>query len=124
MIGYDSEWTDAAIRRLIQRAGIEYIHDLLQFRRADLLAHGLTDQDLALTNELEARVSDQIRRAAPTRREDLAVDGDTVMEITGLPSGPEVGRILRDLNEKVLDHPELNNRDDLTALIRLMQTSA
>ncbi|MCJ7685032.1 MAG: CCA tRNA nucleotidyltransferase, partial [Desulfobacteraceae bacterium] len=54
----------------------------------------------------------------PTRRQDLAVDGNVVMEITGLSPGPEVGRILRDLSEKVLDHPELNTREDLAALLR------
>jgi tRNA nucleotidyltransferase (CCA-adding enzyme) len=124
MIGYDSGWGDAAIRRLIQRAGAEHIHDLLEFRRADLLAHGFADQDLAVTDELELRVEEQIQRGAPTRRGDLAVDGNTVMEVTGLSPGPEVGRVLRDLNEKVLDHPELNNRDDLTALIKFIRTSA
>jgi hypothetical protein len=40
------------------------------------------------------------------------------MEITGLLPGPGIGEILRDLNEKVLDHPELNTREDLVALLR------
>jgi len=118
MIGYNSGWSDAAVRRLIRRVGAEQINDLLVFRRADLLAHGLTDQDFELTSELEMRVNEQIRHKAPIRRQDLAIDGHVVMEITGLSPGPEVGSILRDLNEKVLDHPELNNREDLAALLR------
>ncbi len=118
MIGYDSGWSDAAVRRLIRRVGAEQINDLLVFRRADLLAHGLTDQNFELTSELEMRVNEQIRHKALTRRQDLAVDGYVVMEITGLSPGPEVGRILGDLTEKVLDHPELNNREDLAALLR------
>ena len=121
MIGYDSGWSDAAVRRLILRVGAEQINDLLVFRRADLLAHGLTDQNFELTSELEMRVNEQIRRKAPTRRQDLAVDGHVVMEITGHSPGPEVGRILRDLNEKVLDHPDLNTRENLT-LIRHIKT--
>jgi len=124
MIGYDSAWSDAAIRRLIQRVGADYIHDLLEFRRADLLAHGLTDQDLALTDELQRRGAGQIRREGPTGISELAVDGNIIMEITGLSPGPAVGRVLRGLNEKVLDHPELNNRKALTALIKLMPISA
>ncbi len=118
MIGYNSGWSDAAVRRLIRRVGAEQINDLLVFRRADLLAHGLTDQDFELTSELEMRVNEQIRHKAPIRRQDLAIDGHVVMEITGLSPGPEVGSILRDLNERVLDHPELNNREDLVALLR------
>jgi len=124
MIGYDSGWSDAAVRRLMRRVGTGNIHDLLEFRRADLLAHGFAGQDLALTDELERRVAEQIRRGAPTRRGDLAVDGNMVMKITGLSPGPEVGRILRGLNEKVLDQPELNNREDLRVLIKFIQTYA
>ncbi|MBW1784686.1 MAG: HD domain-containing protein, partial [Deltaproteobacteria bacterium] len=120
MIGYHPEWSDAAVRRLIRRVGAGQIANLLSFRRADLLAHGLADGSLMIADELNRRVKEQLRRQAPTERSDLAVDGNVIMEITGLTPGPEVGRILRELNEKVLDHPALNNKDDLTALIKLI----
>ena len=123
MIGYNSGWSDAAIRRLIRRVGTGQINDLLVFRRADLLAHGLIDQDFGLSMELEMRVNEQIRHKVPTGLQDLAVDGNIVMEITGLSPGPEVGRVLGGLNEKVLDHPELNTREDLAALLKDMKTS-
>lgn len=122
MVGYDAGWTDAAIRRLLQRVGVEQINDLLALRRADLLARGMADGELSLTEELEARLAYQIQRGTPTRREDLAVDGTMVMNIAGLSPGPAVGGILRALNEKVLDHPELNNREDLTAMIKRMRS--
>jgi tRNA nucleotidyltransferase (CCA-adding enzyme) len=121
MIGYNAGWSDAAVRRLIRRVGAGQINNLLTFRRADLLAHGLTDRNFELSNELEMRVKEQIRHKAPTRRQDLAVDGNVIMEITGLSPGTEVGRILRELSEKVLDHPELNTREDLAALLRRMK---
>ncbi len=123
MIGYDSEWSDAAVRRLIRRVGTGQIRDLLAFRRADILAHGLDNENPRISSELEERVKEQIRREAPTGRKDLAVDGNVVMKITGLSPGPEVGRVLRELNEKVLDHPELNNRENLEALLESIQTS-
>jgi len=125
MIGYDAGWSDAAVRRLIRRVGAGQINNLLTFRRADLLAHGLTDQNFELSMELEMRVSEQIRHKVPTGLQDLAVDGHGVMEVTGLSPGPEVGRILRVLNEKVLDQPELNTREDLMGLLRCtkIQTS-
>jgi len=123
MIGYDPGWSDAAIRRLIRRAGPDGIRPLLEFRRADLLAHGFGDENVASLDELERRVEEERARGSCVERRGLAVDGNTVMAITGLFPGPEVGRILDDLNEKVLEHPELNNREDLTALIKLMPTS-
>jgi tRNA nucleotidyltransferase (CCA-adding enzyme) len=123
MIGYDPGWSDAAIRRLIRRAGPDGIRDLLEFRRADLLAHGFGDQDVVLLDELECRVEAERVRGTYVQTRDLAVDGNAVMAVTGLSPGPEVGRILDDLNERVLEHPELNNREELTALIKLMSTS-
>ncbi|MBW1780735.1 MAG: CCA tRNA nucleotidyltransferase [Deltaproteobacteria bacterium] len=123
MINYDPEWSNAAVRRLIRRIGIGHIRDLLAFRRADLLAHGPAKQDLILSDELDKRVKEQLRREAPTSRSDLAVDGHMVMKITGLSPGPQVGRVLRELNEKVLDHPELNTKKDLEALLETVQTS-
>jgi len=123
MIGYDAGWSDAAVRRFIRRVGAGQINNLLTFRRADLLAHGLTDQNFGLSMELEMRVNEQVRHKVPTRLQDLAVDGHAVMEITGLSPGPEVGRILRVLNEKVLDQPELNTREDLAALLKDLKTS-
>jgi len=124
MIGYSSAWSDAAIRRLIQRVGPGRITDLLELRRADLMAHGLGDQHLNLLEELERRVEEEMRQGPPLQRRELAVDGNTVMRVAGLLPGPEVGKILQHLNEKVLDHPELNNPEDLTALIQSMGTSA
>jgi len=119
-IGYHPGWSDGAVRRLIRRVGTGQIRDLLEFRRADILAHGLDNENPRISGELKERVEEQIRHQAPTERRDLAVDGNVIMEITGLRPGPEVGRILRALNEKVLDHPALNNRNDLTALIKLI----
>jgi putative nucleotidyltransferase with HDIG domain len=40
----------------------------------------------------------------------LAINGDMVMEICKIPPGPEVGRILKCLEEAVLDHPRYNNQ--------------
>ncbi|MBW2354045.1 MAG: HD domain-containing protein [Deltaproteobacteria bacterium] len=117
MIGYDSTWSDAAVRRLIRRVGTGEIQGLLILRRADLLAHGLGG-DPRLAAELEMRVKKQIRLKMPIARKNLALNGRDVMEITGLSPGPEVGRILKVLNERVMDNPELNNRDMLTALLR------
>ncbi len=121
MIGYNSDWTDSAIRRLIRRVGIEQIEDLLIFRRSDIIGHGIKSENLALLTELERRVKEQIRNKVPILTRDLAIDGYTVMEITGLSPGPEVGRILEGLNEKILDNPELNTREELVSLLRRMK---
>jgi hypothetical protein len=43
------------------------------------------------------------------------------MEILGLPEGPEVGRVLEELLEKVTERPELNRKEDLITLVKQMR---
>ena len=120
-IGYDSGWSDGAVRRLIRRVGSDNMEQLLSFRRADLLAHGIKDRKLALLSELEKRVETLSQRPIVAKARDLALDGHTVMEILGLAQSPQVGKILKELMDKVTDHPELNTKGGLTALLYEMK---
>ena len=117
MISYDSGWSDGAVRRLIRRVGTGDIADLIRFRRADIIAHGLDNRDLGFLVELEQRIDYQLKGSSAISTRDLAINGNEVMENLGLSPGPEVGRILNDLLEKVLDCPELNNREGLIGLL-------
>lgn len=123
MIDYHSQWSAAAVRRLIRRVGSENIMDLMQFRRADIFAHGLDNQEAILIDELEGRIKDQMKSSVPTKTQDLAINGLTVMETLGLSAGPEVGRILRELMEKVIDNPELNTKSRLIAILEQKKPS-
>ena len=114
MIGYSPQWTDSAVRRLIQRVGPEAIHDLLLFRKADLLAHGKGDEQMELLDELKGRVEtilNQGKLVACTR--DLAINGHTVMRVLKIPPGPRVGKVLNHLMQLVTEHPELNTQEQL-----------
>ena len=123
MIDYHSQWSSAAVRRLIRRVGPENITVLMRFRRADIFAHGLDDQGAILLNELEGRIKDQIKSSVPIKTRDLAISGLTVMETLGLSAGPEVGRTLRELMEKVIDNPELNTKSRLIAILEQKKSS-
>ena len=121
MIWYRSEWSDGAVRRLIRRVGPENIGRLIAFRRADLIAHGKTDHKIALLSELEKRVGDRHLRPFVEGPVDLAIDGRRVMALKGLPPGPEVGKILKRLMQRVTDHPELNTEEGLIGLLKEMK---
>jgi len=124
VMNYDSQWSDAALRRLIRRVGPRNIGLLLVLRRADLLAHGLPNElKLNLLDELEKRVGEIIKRPLALNSRDLAVDGRKVMDLLGLEEGPEVGRVLDHLIERVMDEPELNTIEGLTALLNEMGSS-
>jgi tRNA nucleotidyltransferase (CCA-adding enzyme) len=52
--------------------------------------------------------------SSPHRLRDLAVDGDDLIA-AGFPAGPQLGRVLDELLDAVVDDPALNTRDELLA---------
>ncbi len=118
LIGYNSEWSDAAVRRLIKRVGTDFIGDLVVFRKADILAHGKDSGNQDLLSQLEGRIQAQLSSSPPIHVSDLAIDGKTVMSSTGLPPGPAVGKILNELCSIVLEHPQWNRKEKLLEILK------
>jgi len=56
-----------------------------------------------------------IERGEPTSRSDLAITGNDLVA-SGMPPGPELGRLLDRLLDAVLDDPSLNTRETLLAM--------
>ncbi|MBW2205478.1 MAG: HDIG domain-containing protein [Deltaproteobacteria bacterium] len=121
LIGYGSQWTDGAVRRLIRKVGPENVGRLLAFRRADLLAHGMGNEKLHLLDELEERIEKVSAEFLVKKRGDLAIDGSQVMAFLGLSPGPEVGKVLGELMEAVADQPERNTEEGLLELLKAMK---
>jgi tRNA nucleotidyltransferase/poly(A) polymerase len=121
MINYDSEWSDGAIRRLVRRAGMDLSDRLISFRRADLLAHGHKDKKPDLLAELEERIGRLRDVRVANDLSTLAVDGGIVMDSLGIPPGPDVGRALNMLLEKVTDQPDLNTKEALIGILKEMK---
>ena len=119
-VGYQEEWRDNALRRLICRVGLENIDHFLLLRRADILAHGQDDGIMAAFSVFKERLEDVKNRPIALKEQDLALDGRRIMDVLGLPQGPEVGKILGQLFEIVIDHPEWNTEDRLEALLKKM----
>jgi len=117
LICYAPEWTDAAVRRFVRRVGQENVRALLELGRADVLAKGKPVADeLALLDELHARIQDCIDRKEAFSAKDLRVSGHDVIQHLGIRPGPAVGKLLERLVERVLDDPSLNEREQLLAL--------
>jgi tRNA nucleotidyltransferase (CCA-adding enzyme) len=116
MFNYTEQWSDAAVRRFVARVGEEHIPDLLALRRADQVG---TCGDPAPSPSLAA-FSRRLERVLAAGRaltlRDLAVDGRDIMQALGLSPGPQVGVILGQLLESVLEDPALNTRE---ALLRI-----
>ncbi len=115
------EWTDSAVRRYVTDAG-ELLPRLHKLVRADCTTRNRR-KAAALQrtyDDLEARI-ERIRA-----EEDLAavrpdLDGNAIMELLGLPPGPDVGRAWRHLKELRLDRGPLTREEAETELRRWAQ---
>ena len=121
MFHYESSWSDAAVRRFIVRVGLENIDGLIDLRLADM--YGKYNQDVrlhdsaacALLVELKDRVKSVEKQQDALSMKDLKVNGRDLMQ-EGIPAGKNLGRILNELFETVLDDPAMNDRDKLLNL--------
>jgi poly(A) polymerase len=112
------EWTDSAVRRYVADAG-----DLLP------RLHKLTRSDCTTRNrrkaaQLAADYSALEERVERLRaQEDLArvrpdLDGNSIMELLGLPAGPLIGQAWRHLKELRLEHGPLDHDEAVAELLR------
>lgn len=109
--------TDKGLRRLVRKVGVDLIFDLLDLRRADVVAQGMggrTDD----VDVFESQIREELLRKPPFSYTDLALDGRDIMSMFGIGQGPLVGKILEYLLEQVLDNPENNTRESLETLAR------
>jgi tRNA nucleotidyltransferase (CCA-adding enzyme) len=118
MFFYTPQWSDGTVRRFLRRVGVEELPALLALREADVAGRGFGETPDAETRELRQRVADVMAADAALTVKDLAVGGREVMQTLAIPPGPEVGRILEALLERVLDDPALNTSERLLALAR------
>jgi poly(A) polymerase len=116
--GYgDGQWSDSAVRRYVRDAGdlLPWLHVLT---RADCTTRNQRKADRLRRSydELEARI------AALSEQEELAsirpaLDGNQIMEILGIPAGPQVGAAYRFLLELRLDHGPMSYDEARKALL-------
>jgi tRNA nucleotidyltransferase/poly(A) polymerase len=105
-------------RRFLLRNGDELAFDLIDHKQADLLGKRGTGGEPPPLDEIEAllhfRTVVEQQRSSPHRLRDLAVDGNDLIEL-GFRPGPQLGRILHELLDAVVDEPGLNTREQLLA---------
>jgi tRNA nucleotidyltransferase (CCA-adding enzyme) len=115
--------SDTSVRRLLKRAGEANVEALLALREAELGAWEARRLEYVRAVRAELRVLRaglaRVRTAGHValQRLDLAVDGRFVMEVLGCAPGPQVGRALRFLTDRVLEDPARNTPEALRVLL-------
>jgi hypothetical protein len=108
--------TAPALRHFVHRYGTETTFLLLDLWLADRIATlppQATD-DLLL---LRQRLQEELARHIPLSLKDLAVNGHDLQHL-GIPPGPQMGRILQALLQRVLDEPACNTRAYLLSVVQ------
>jgi poly(A) polymerase len=116
--GYaDQAWTDSAVRRYVHDAG-DQLERLHMLTRADVTTRNRRKADMLgfAYDDLEARI------ARLAEEEDLAakrpdLDGRQIMEILGIPPGPEVGRAYRYLLDLRIEEGPLGREEATRRLL-------
>jgi putative nucleotidyltransferase with HDIG domain len=120
MFNYQEEWSDAAVRRLISRVGEGSIGDIIALRRADQI--GMCHENAQYfpqgLAEFAQRVNDVLESGRAFTISRLAIDGNDIMKDLGLKPGPQIGIILNELLQSVLEDPALNEREKLLEISR------
>jgi poly(A) polymerase/tRNA nucleotidyltransferase (CCA-adding enzyme) len=103
--------TDAGVRRLLVRLGRENIEEFFQLRICDRLGMGRPKAKPYKLTELERRLQEV--QMDPISPKMLAINGNDIMNILNIPSGPRIGLLTKALLSEVLDDPKLNTKEYL-----------
>lgn len=117
MFYYQSNWTDAAVRRFIVKIGAENFEDLFDLRIADI--YGMNNQKVLPNsetiknlNELTERINKVNKENTALSLKDLKINGNDLIAL-GVKPGKKIGIILNQLFQTVLDDPTQNNKEKL-----------
>lgn len=106
----------SAIKRYINRVGIENLEDLFDLQVADIKGLKPTD-DFNAVFEIKNMVAKILEEKEPRKAGDLAIDGYDLIKL-GYTPGKELGELLKSLLEEVIENPNLNTRENLLNLLK------
>ena len=108
---------DISVRRALNRVGSDIFEDFIKVQRADISAKNpaVVPKKMKQLAEKEVIYRNILRRGDCFAVKMLAVNGRDLLG-AGIPQGPMLGAVLERLVERVIDEPELNDRERLLAL--------
>ena len=113
-----SYYTDKAIRRFVQKIGQDLIYKLLDLRLADNRG-GKHPRSVQGVLKMRARVQEELAKKPPFGPGDLALTGND-LKTMGFHEGPNIGKVLKALVEKVLEDPVWNTQEQLATIVKEM----
>lgn len=106
------EVTEAGIRRLLRRVGLENINDLINLRVADRLGSGVPKAIPYKLRHLKYLIEKVSKD--PISAKMLKIDGNDLMKLLKIKPGPRLGLLIEALLAEVLENPKLNTKTKLS----------
>ena len=126
MFFFEENWSDAAVRRFLVRVKPECVEDLFSLRIADI--YGMHRCKIDPMNDgiqkifmLRERIKKVQSKETALSLKDLALNGNDLIK-AGIPAGKQLGFILNELFQCVLDDPEMNDKEKLLTVARNITT--
>jgi len=116
-----SYYSERAIRRFIAKIGKDLIFKLVDLRLSDNRG-GKHPNSIKGVLNLRKRIHCELDKKPPFGPKDLAINGNDIM-LAGINEGPQIGRILAQLVEIVLDDPTANSSKNLLAIVKKIADS-
>lgn len=107
------------VKRWLNKIGPESFFDLLQLKGSDMIAQkgDLNDPRLAGIYELRQIASRVLAEGVPFQLKDLAISGRDLKDL-GIPQGKQIGKILDELLELVMEGELANKREEVINYVK------
>lgn len=110
--------SDATVKRFIGRVGIENLEDLFMLQIADSKASAKEYAGGSEILNTKARCEKILKENQPLSVKDLNIGGKELMEL-GVLQGKNIGVILSELLNLVLENSELNHKEKLIEIVKI-----
>ncbi|MDD6331775.1 MAG: CCA tRNA nucleotidyltransferase [Clostridium sp.] len=118
--GLDGTVTKKTLRRALNQMGPDLFDDYAKLRRADVL--GQSDYMQEKKQQDYRHLLEMYREIREAQEclliRDLKLDGKDLIAM-GVQPGPDMGKILNDLLQQVLEEPQLNTKEKLKELVQI-----
>ncbi len=110
-MNHHSHFKEKGLKRLIRRLGEKEVFNLIELQKADIIC---SNKEASIDHIIERRkkIEEILEKDEAYEINMININGKDLMDL-GYDQGPIIGEILEYLLEKVMENPELNNKEIL-----------
>lgn len=118
MFFYYPDYPISEARKLVSKIGWENIYHLIELRIADRKASGFAEPASKGLKKLIEHLEIIKEEKSDYRIKDLRISGKDLIEELDIPEGPIVREVLEFLLEKIMENPQINQKEKLIEIAK------